>query len=813
MIDKVLKFGGSSVANADRILRVTDIVSRNQYPVVVVVSALSGVTDQLKALAQSSLEGAYQTGLDQLIIKHQQVIDALCTDDIQSEVSNYLSACMVEMQDMCQGIHLLQELSDRSIARIMSFGELMSSYIVYGAMRSSGHEVVRKDSRDFIRTSGNLLCAEVLLDETYAAIQSDFQDVQCTTVLPGFIGATSDGITTLLGRGGSDFTAAIVAAGIQAKELEIWSDVNGMLTANPRVVPTARTIERLSYNEAFELSHFGAKVLYPPAIHPAYHQGIPLILKNTFEPSHPGTRIDHISRSTEKIIQGMTSINDITLINLTGIGMVGIAGYSGRIFSALHQVGVNVVVIAQSCSERGICVAVSDEDAHKAEVALTQTFHNEISSGRIDPVEVEGDLSIVALVGDGMKITSGVSGRIFSKLGQYGVNIRAIAQGSSSSNVSIVIDSEKVSDALECLHRTYFESKAAPVHLFMAGVGQVGSQLLKIIQKEHESIEHQLGLELKVCGLINSRRMTLNLRGLARELQHLDDAHGQSADLGLFIAAIREAPLPNKVFVDNTATERIIPFYAKLIESGIHIVSSNKIAASGQLDYYLHLQTLAAHRLTEWRFETNVGAALPILQSIQDMRASGDKIRSIQAVLSGSLSYIFDRYDGQQSFAAIVQEAARMGYTEPNPLLDLSGEDVRRKLVILCRIAGIDLQLEDVIVDPYLPQQIHAVASPDAIYQVLHAHEPMFYEQYRRAQSSGAKLKYVATWDGNSARIGLAQVMPQDAFYSLSGTDNMVSIHSDRYHPQPLVIRGAGAGPELTAGGVLADILRIKFAR
>ena len=809
---KVLKFGGSSVAGPAQMKRVIDIVKQQPMPCVVVVSALGGITDQLKALAQAALIDGHRTVIKEILERHINTIDELLVGKSQENARSYIRARCEELDVICQGVFMLQELSERSQARLMSFGELCSSYIITEAIKSTLPDTVRLDARKLIRTDNELMKARVDMATTNEQIKAAAQSIKSVAVVPGFIAGTEDGVTSTLGRGGSDYTAAIFARALGVDSLDIYSDVSGMLTANPRAVPKAQSIATLSYNEAFELSHFGAKVLYPPAIQPAYESDIPVLLKNTFDPDHPGTRISRDVNNRQDIVTGISSIDEVAMVNLTGIGMVGVSGYSSRVFGALHQHGINVVMIAQSCSERGICIAVDRQDLDHTNIALHEAFHTEISSGRIDPIKLESELSIIALVGDGMKYRSGVSGRIFSVLGNYGINIRAIAQGSSESNISIIINSSDEQRALQILHAAFFENNPTQIHLFIAGAGTVGSTFISLLDRHAAKIAAQENYEFHIHGLANSRQMILSDKAIdpAYVIDKLKNSKVKS-NLNEMAEFAIKLSVPNKIFVDNTASELTTSLYEKCMEHGIHVATCNKIVASGSIELYKKLLHIDKKGIASYRYETNVGAALPVIRTISNMVASGDKIHRIQAVLSGSLNYIYDAYDGTKSFVEVVREAGDLGFTEPNPMDDLGGTDVMRKIVILSRAAGLEKSLSDVVRAKDMPDVCLQAKTIDEVFAGLTTSEDIFSMKLKDAQKENKKLKYIAELDGDKLQVGLQVIDNTHPFYSLKGTDNMVAIYSDRYPERPLIIQGAGAGAEITAAGVLSDILSIDF--
>lgn len=800
------------MAGADQIRQVREIVKKETGPCVVVVSALGGITDKLKELANQAMEGVYDEVIGAISDRHRVTVESLLNGESRERALEYVQKRTEELDVICRGIHMLQELSDRSLARVLSYGELVSSFIVNEAFSAEIPDCERFDARSLICTDDRLMKANVYFDATAQKISEAFNPAPRVAIIPGFIAATDRGVTSTLGRGGSDYTAALFAAALNTDVLEIWSDVNGMLSANPKSVPQAVSVDQLSYNEAFELSHFGAKVLYPPAIQPAYEKSIPVLLKNTFDPDSQGTRISEKSSPKPGFVAGISSIDEVVMVNLTGIGMIGVPGYSSRVFAALHAEDINVIMIAQSCSERGICVAIDSDAVIPAQRALNVAFDKEIRTGRIDVIKVEENLSIIALVGDGMKYRSGVSGRIFSVLGNYGINIRAIAQGSSESNISIVLDSIDENRALQVLHETFFEKKPIVIHLFIVGAGTVGKAFLDLIDRFGNEILERNNYKMKVCALANSRKMIMDSDGLNLEniSKALDESETRS-NLDELMSFARSVKVPNKVLVDNTASDATSSMYKTALENGIHVVTCNKIVASGDNEYFQHLKKRSDSGPARYYYETNVGAALPVLHTLADMVRSGDQIERIEAAVSGSLGFIYDRYDGSVNFVDVVKEALDLGYTEPNPYIDLSGLDVKRKLVILARAAGYEFDIDNVDSQQDLPSTLHAGLSGTQVMEELKANEAHFKSLVESADKAGKKLKYIGTLENGKLEIGLQAVDQGHPFFALNGTDNMVAIYSKRYADSPLVIQGAGAGPELTASGVLSDVLRIDY--
>ncbi|MFN4284562.1 MAG: bifunctional aspartate kinase/homoserine dehydrogenase I [Lacibacter sp.] len=810
---KVLKFGGTSMGSAAAMRQVQQIIAQNKDPQIVVVSAMSGTTDQLIRCGELAAAGneQYRDLLKAIEQRHLETVKELIPVQQQSSILSLVKKACNELEDICNGIYLLGEYTARSKDKLMSYGELLSSQVFAYALQTTGADAVWVDARNLIRTNSKFGNAAVDAATTRQQLQQFFQQQQrAISIVPGFIASDAQGITTTLGRGGSDYTAAIIAGALHASVLEIWTDVSGMMTADPRWVPNARIIPSISYQEAMELSHFGAKVLYPPTIQPVVGLNIPILIKNTFAPADAGTRIESTSQR-DNIIRGISSINSIALLSLEGSGMVGIPGISARLFEALASAGINVILITQSSSEHSICVGISTSDADRAKEVVDQAFQLEIETGKVDPLQVETGLAIVALVGDNMKYHTGVSGRMFSALGRNGINIRAIAQGSTERNISAVVDAKDVRKAINVLHEEFFEAVKKHLHLFITGTGNVGRRLLSQLLQQRSYLEEQMRLHIRVCGICNSRKMLLDENGidLAQWEQQLEAA--PAANLQAFVQAIIEKNLPNSVFADITASETVAQVYRQLLEKSVSVVACNKIAASSPYSNYKLLKDVAREFNASFLFETNVGAGLPVIGTLNDLLRSGDRVLRMEAVLSGTLNFVFNNYDGSRSFAAVVQQAQKEGYTEPDPRLDLSGTDVMRKILILAREAGEELELSDIACHGFLPPACLKGDVP-AFYAAMEAHEPHFKNLLQQAQQAGAKLKFVARFErtetGSRASVGLQHIAPESDFYHLYGKDNLVLFYTERYRDQPLVIKGAGAGADVTASGVFADILR-----
>lgn len=808
---KVLKFGGSSVGNAENIEKVAEIVAqkRHEGPLAVVLSAMQGTTDALIAAGRAAERGdeEYRTILQRIADEHVLAIDRLFPDS-RLPITTLVESTLRELENICEGVRLVRELSPRTLDRILSFGEIMSSRIVSERLAANDLENEWKDSREIIRTDANhgfgavdLLVTERLIREYLGSSSSGLH------IFPGFIASDSGGSTTTLGRGGSDYTAALIAAAADAEVLEIWTDVSGMMTADPRFVRNVRQISEITYREAMELSHFGAKVIYPPTVQPVMAKGIPILVKNTFDPKDPGTLIRTDANGGGEMIRGITSIDRIALLSLEGSGMVGIPGFSKRLFDALSRAKINVILITQSSSEHSICVAIEEKWGETARQEVNSEFEYEISAGKIEPLKVENGFSILALVGDNMKAHTGVSGKMFMTLGHNGINIHAIAQGSSERNISAVIATRDVRKAVNTLHEEFFSDGKRQVNVFIAGAGTVGSRLIEQLRSQHEQLSDDLRLNLRVVGIANSRRAVFDVEGLDLASYQQQLAAAPEMSVSAFTDSIIEENLRNSIFVDVTASPAVVETYGKLLERSISVIACNKIAASSEYAKYAALKGTAREYGTNFFFETNVGAGLPVINTLNDLLRSGDKVRRIEAVLSGTLNFVFNNYDGSRKFADVVRQAQDEGYTEPDPRLDLSGTDVARKILILAREAGHRMEMDDIENVGFLPESCMQ-GSVDDFYAELDRHEAHFRGLLDAAVSQGLKLKYIASFDNGKAKVGLQSIGPDHNFANLSGKDNAVLFYTNRYPEQPLVIKGAGAGADVTAAGVFADIIR-----
>ncbi|PIF00583.1 MAG: bifunctional aspartate kinase/homoserine dehydrogenase I [Maribacter sp.] len=810
---KVLKFGGTSVANAQNITLVKNIVSNSESDRnIVVVSALGGVTDLLLNTANLAAlqDDTYRSFLREIEKRHLETIKELIPIASQSKVLSKVKSELNTLETLLEGAFLIGEITPKLSDKIVSYGELLSSYIIAEFFAEEGLDVIHKDSREIIRT--NTVNNKTIVDSslTNTLCQGFFStDRHKTVVMAGFIASSENGDSTTLGRGGSDYTAAIVAAAVNAKLLQIWTDVSGMYTANPKLVRQAKAIPHISYQEAMELSHFGAKVLYPPTIQPVLAKGISIQIKNTFDPDNKGTVITKNKNEKGKTVRGITHVGNIALLSLEGSGMVGIPGISKRFFEVLSQANISVVLITQASSEHSICVGISADDIIQAEQVVNDAFEYEISRGKINPVVVEKNLAIIALVGDNMKSHQGLSGKMFSTLGKNNVNIRVIAQGASERNISAVIDKDDVKKALNSLHEEFFEENIKQLNLFVMGVGNVGGKFLDQIRQQKKYLEENLKLNIRVIGISNSRTMVFDEDGISLKNWGSLLAEGEKADKARFFEKVNKLNYRNSIFVDNTASGEVSDTYGSYLGNSISVVTCNKIACSSNYSNYLNLKQLAREYNAPFLFETNVGAGLPIIDTLKHLIASGDKVQKIQAVLSGSLNFVFNNFNDKTTFHDVVKQAQEEGYTEPDPKIDLSGIDVMRKILILARESGNQLEIDDIQNNPFLPQESLDTNNNEDFFATLTKNEPSFQELYKKAVANDSKLKYVAQFENGKASVGLQEIPKGHDFYNLEGSDNIILFFTERYPDQPMIIKGAGAGADVTASGIFADIIRI----
>lgn len=812
---KVLKFGGSSVAKPERIQGIVEILKAyysNGEKFTVVFSALGGITDSLIEMSSraSKADQSYLDLYEFFNARHHDTAQALLSADNFQRILPELKRNSEELKNLLQGIFLVRECTSRTLDYVVSFGERTSAFIISHVMSQNGIPSSFLDARLIIKTDKNFGAGKVDFETTFANIRNYYNKHPEVQVVTGFIGSTKGGLTTTLGRGGSDYSAAILAAGLDAQVIEIWTDVDGVLTADPRKVKKAFTIPKMSYAEAMEMSHFGAKVIYPPTIQPALAKNIPIYIKNTFNPSFVGTYISNNKNPDGRAVQGISSISHIALITLQGSGLFGVPGIAGRLFGALAQSGINVILITQGSSEHSITFAVQPQSAKKAKRVVESAFEYEMQGGTVEPVKVESDLSIVAIIGENMRYRPGIAGRMFLALGKNGINCVAIAQGSSELNVSVVIHTSDETKALNALHEAFFLSDTKELHLFMVGVGLIGSTLINQIRHQAEHLREKRSTEIKIVGLANRKHMLFHPDGI--NLSNWDKALSESdipMDMSSFVAKMKSLNLSNTIFIDNTADESISQFYEDILEASISISTPNKIATSSSYLQYHRLKNIANKRGVCFEYETNVGAGLPVISTLNDLLISGDRIIRIEGVLSGSLSFIFNSFTEGVRFSDIVQQARQKGYTEPDPRIDLNGIDVRRKLIILAREAGLQMEASDVVIYNILPKACQEAISIDDFFNELKKADAHFETLRTQAASEGRVLRMVAKLEDGKATIALEEVDQSHPFYMLSGSDNMIVFTTERYKDRPLVIRGPGAGAEVTAAGVFAEIIKI----
>ena len=808
---KVLKFGGTSVANSESISKVISILNKNQNDKnLIVVSAVAGVTNLLQECL--TLKGKSTRSVTKEIEKkHLEIINNLSDLNVQSSLKSFLSEKLNLLEDILDAISTIEEVTKKTVSKVLTIGEILSSNIIYEILRNSGFDVTYLNSIELIHTK-DLNNNEVLDgDKSSKKINSKLSTLKTKMMIaPGFICSNALGEVSNLGRGGSDFSAAIYAKYCNANCLEIWTDVSGVFSANPKIVKKAKPIEFLSYKEAMELSFFGAKVIYFPTLQPLIEENIPIYIKNTFDQDANGTCISNSTKLDEdNVVKGISHIENISIINFEGSGMVGVPGFSKRFFESLSNNQINVIMITQASSEFSICIAISSEDEILAKQVIDNEFKFEISQKKINEAQIESHLSNIAIVGDKMKSKKGISSKIFSSLGNNNINIRAIAQGASERNISIIIDDINTNKALNSLHETFFEDNLKDIHIFITGVGNVGKFLVEQINNQKKIIADNLKLNLKVLGISNSKRMLISESEIDLNNWHNLLVNSETkANFNDFQDKLIELNLRNSLFIDNTASDLIPSVYIKYLKSGVGIITCNKIANSGENSNYELLKSISRNYNSPFFYETNVGAALPVISTLNDLINSGDKVIKIEAVLSGTLNYIFNSFKKPNTFHKIVSKAVDLGFTEPDPKIDLCGVDVSRKILILARESGFKIEFDDIEKNHFLPEDSINTKTKDEFLLSLKNNDDHFNKILKKANEKNCRLKFVAKLDKGKASVGLESVPSDHPFYNLVGSDNITVFYTQRYSKSPLVVKGAGAGGEFTASGVFADIIK-----
>ena len=807
---KVIKFGGTSVATSKSLKNVFSIIENEKENTIVVVSALGGITDLLHDFISSKGNSSVDY-LKEIEERHLEIIHGLSKVENQSSLLSFLKQQLNELETILEAVSTIDEITKKTISKVLSFGEILSSKIIFELLNQRGNDISYLDSREIIFTKYHNNNEIIDEEKTGISISNNIELIDSKLIImPGFIATDSNNEISNLGRGGSDYTASVMANYTNSEALEIWTDVSGVFSANPKIVKNSKAIESLSYKEAMELSFFGAKVIYFPTLQPLIEKSIPAYIKNTFDKDAIGTCISNKGENNEEsTIKGISHIEKISLINFEGSGMVGVPGFSKRFFGALSERGINVIMITQASSEFSICVAVKESDANNAKISIDKEFEYEISQRKINECQIENSLSNIAIVGDKMKSKKGVSGKLFSTLGNNNINIRAIAQGASERNISIIIDEKDNTKALNSLHEAFFENNCKNLHLFITGVGNVGSNLIRQISDQKKSLEESLGLKMKVMALSNSKKMLLS----DTEIDLTDwksklDSSNMKSDNDKFLDFSIKQNLRNSLFIDNTANSDITVNYNKYLKNGIGIVTCNKIACSSELEKYLDLKSLSRTHNAPFLYETNVGAALPIINTLNNLINSGDQITKIEAVLSGTLNYIFNTFNKENSFYEVVKKAVDLGYTEPDPKIDLCGIDVSRKILILARESGEKIEFSDVQNVSFLPDESINTESKEEFLESIKNNDDHFNKMLDKALKNKSRLKYVASLIDGKASVSLKEINENHPFYNLQGSDNITVFHTDRYKESPLVVKGAGAGGEFTASGVFADIIK-----
>ncbi len=813
---KVLKFGGSSLTCSDCIERVKEIIlsRRGDEGVVVVVSAVGDTTDLLTRAGERAAAGdeEYRKVLEDVASRHVELVRELIPEREQSGILAHIRKILNDLEQLVRGIYLTRDLSAKTRDKLLGFGERLSSFIISQVLNNESCPFTLLDSQELIRTDDTFGQGVVNMEITYKLLRRHIRRDRCY-IMPGFIASTLHGVPTTLGRNGSDYTAALVAAALKAEVLEIWTDVPGVMTADPRLVRQARPIESLTYEEAMELSTFGARIIHPPAIQPLLKEGIDVMILNTFDPGSPGTLITSEEPSEDHYVKGVAGIDHLLMVTLTGTSLAGSSGIAARLFRLLSHRPVDVVFLTHASSEYSISFGIPEDNLDKVITLIQEEFALELKYNRINPVEVETDLAMVAIVGNNMKRNIGLSGRVFSALGRNGINVVAIAQGSTERNLSVVIGRKDLKKAMNVLHETFFLSEYKKLNLFVVGVGNVGRTLLRQLAAQRRYLREEFSLEVTLAGLANSRKMLLDEEGI--DLEDWEEAlekRGERTDIRTFVDRMKEYNLRNSVFVDNTASNIIPMYYTEILDASISVVASNKIGISADYPVYLRNRNLARKRNVSLLFETNVGAGLPVIRTMNDLVQSGDRILHIEAVLSGTLNYIFNNFGDGKTFSQTVREAMEKGLTEPDPSVDLKGDDVARKILILAREAGAEMNIEDVIREDFLPEECRQAKDTEEFLSLLEKYDDHFDRLRQEAEAEGKVLRFVAEYADGQARIGLRRIDRMHPFYHLEGKDNILLLTTERYKSQPMVIRGAGAGAEVTAAGVFGDIIRTVHA-
>ena len=813
---RVLKFGGSSVGTPERVSGVIDILSEYQTKgkkFAVVFSAFQGVTDTLISISNKAVvrDETYLKDIEKLTELHKNAVEYLTSDKLREQSKKNVTVLLDELKEIVHGVYLVKELTLRSLDYIMSFGERLSCTIITDGMNSRGLESEYLDSRLLVKADESFGNAKVQLGKTYENIRNYFSERNKIQVVTGFIASTEKNETITLGRGGSDYTASIFGAALEAEEIEIWTDVDGILTADPRKVADAFSLPAVTYEEAMELSHFGAKVIHPPTMKPALDKKIKIRIKNTFNPKHKGTLITHRNDTSPFNVKGISSIDNITLLRITGSGMVGVVGIASRIFGALAKEKINVILITQASSEHSVCLAILPQFGEPSKILIEEEFKWEMREGMIDEVAVESEMSIIAVVGEDMRHTPGISGKVFQALGKNGINIIAIAQGSSELNISLVIQKKYLKKALNVLHNSLFLSKQKALNLFLIGPGMVGSAFLKLIVERSSYVAEHIHADIKVAGLLNSKKMFFDESGIdLNTWKEILQKSEMETDIEKFIEVMKEKNLPNSILVDCTANDSVVKYYNKILSSSISIVTPNKIANTQSYGQFLQLRETAGKHNVQFRYGTNVGSALPFINTLKDIVSSGDQIIKIEGVFSGTLSFIFNTLKEKDSFSEAVKISKEMGYTEPDPRDDLRGLDMARKLLILIRESGIPFELEDVEIEKLISPEAENAESVEKFFDKLKNDDNRIIEMKRNAAAKGCVLCYIAKYEAGTAKLSISEIDSSHPFFNLTNSENIVAFTTKNYWKNPLAIRGQGAGADFTAVGILSDILRIS---